>query len=388
MTHDADMAVLTVDDTSFFHGVTPLELGELPNVEDKVTVIGYPAGGEEISRSTGIVSRIEVQPYLHSLKRFLTIQVDAAINPGNSGGPAIMDGKVVGMAMQRISSMQGMNYLVPAPVILHFLSDIEDGRVDGFPDLPVFYQTMENPMLREYFGLSREGDNGILVVAVNYEERAQTLLKENDVILEIDGHRVLSNGKYELAPAMLVDIGHIMSAHQVGDTVTYTVLRRGKTHRFQETAVPRTELVPQTSHSANPPYYIVCGFVFIEHNMSYYELFTRYPPSTVQIYDYKSRREDRRSIVYLHNVLPHEENTGYFTDALVRSVNDVRVKSFEDFVRLVESSPRWVRIRFEDDRLIVIDKDRAGAVNEAVLQTYRIPFAFRSLNLGMAAMSR
>ncbi len=59
VSHEADLALLDVYDKSFFDNTTALEFGELPKMQDKVTVYGYPIGGNTISVSTGIVSRIE-----------------------------------------------------------------------------------------------------------------------------------------------------------------------------------------------------------------------------------------------------------------------------------------------------------------------------------------
>ncbi len=53
--------------------------------QDAVAVVGYPIGGETISVTTGVVSRIEVTSYSHGATELLGIQIDAAINPGNSG---------------------------------------------------------------------------------------------------------------------------------------------------------------------------------------------------------------------------------------------------------------------------------------------------------------
>ncbi len=57
----------------------------LVRVQDAVAVVGYPIGGETISVTTGVVSRIEVTSYSHGATELLGIQIDAAINPGNSG---------------------------------------------------------------------------------------------------------------------------------------------------------------------------------------------------------------------------------------------------------------------------------------------------------------
>ena len=103
VSHQADMALLEVEDKDFFKGVTPLALGELPEMEQKIVVYGFPMGGDTLSATSGVVSRIEHTRYAHSGESFLTVQVDAAVNPGNSGGPAISNGKIVGVVMQNIS---------------------------------------------------------------------------------------------------------------------------------------------------------------------------------------------------------------------------------------------------------------------------------------------
>ncbi len=52
---------------------------------------GYPMGGDSLSITKGIVSRVVMTRYAHASNKLLGIQIDAAINPGNSGGPAFLD---------------------------------------------------------------------------------------------------------------------------------------------------------------------------------------------------------------------------------------------------------------------------------------------------------
>ena len=86
-----------------------MEIGETPHVQDDVLAVGYPRGGEDISYTRGIVSRIEDIKYSHGWANLLSIQVDAAINPGNSGGPVLdmKSGKVVGIAFQGLGKEEG-----------------------------------------------------------------------------------------------------------------------------------------------------------------------------------------------------------------------------------------------------------------------------------------
>ena len=90
--------MLTVHDDSFWEGVQHVRFGSLPRLQDSgacttheytssntarsVTVIGFPIGGDTMSVTSGVVSRIEVTSYVHGSSELLGIQIDAAINSG------------------------------------------------------------------------------------------------------------------------------------------------------------------------------------------------------------------------------------------------------------------------------------------------------------------
>ncbi|MCK6549871.1 serine protease, partial [Myxococcota bacterium] len=133
--HDSETAIIEVEDERFFDDTIPVRFGELPFRQDKVAVYGFPIGGNELSITEGVVSRLEVLRYTHSQRDLLAIQTDAAINPGNSGGPVFMNGAMVGIAFQAHTQkeIEKTGYVVPISVIRHFLRDVDDGKVDGVP---------------------------------------------------------------------------------------------------------------------------------------------------------------------------------------------------------------------------------------------------------------
>lgn len=67
--------MLTVSDDEFWEDVTPVEFGSLPALQDAVTVVGYPIGGDTISVTSGVVSRIEILSYVHGSTELLGLQV-------------------------------------------------------------------------------------------------------------------------------------------------------------------------------------------------------------------------------------------------------------------------------------------------------------------------
>lgn len=68
-------ALLTVNNDEFWEGIAPVEFGDLPALQDAVTVVGYPIGGDTISVTSGVVSRMEMLSYAHGSTELLGVQV-------------------------------------------------------------------------------------------------------------------------------------------------------------------------------------------------------------------------------------------------------------------------------------------------------------------------
>ena len=116
--HDCDLALIELQDFEPFERLPYLDIGGMPTLESRVSAIGYPVGGERLSVTQGVVSRIDFSNYSHSrADSHLVIQIDAAINPGNSGGPVVQDGKVVGVAFQGNTQADNVGYIIPTPVV-------------------------------------------------------------------------------------------------------------------------------------------------------------------------------------------------------------------------------------------------------------------------------
>ena len=193
--HDCDLAILKVEDEAFFEGIEPLQIGELPAARSSITTYGYPTGGRQISYTRGVISRIEMQRYAHIYNRyFLTVQTDAAINPGNSGGPAIQGDKVVGVSFQGRPGLENAGFVIPPNIIKHFLEDIEDGRYHGFPDAGISLIKLTNPAFRASLGLPNNSVGARIDRILQPFPKSHELLRVNDVILEVSGQEVGSDG--------------------------------------------------------------------------------------------------------------------------------------------------------------------------------------------------
>jgi len=105
-----------------------------------------------------------VTQYSHGSCHLLAIQIDAAINSGNSGGPVFDEhGVCVGIAFQSFagSDVENIGYVVPTPVIDHFLSDYKrNKKFTGFPSLGIQWQNLESKDLREASGMTPTQSGG------------------------------------------------------------------------------------------------------------------------------------------------------------------------------------------------------------------------------------
>jgi len=227
--HDCDLAMVSVEDPAFFEGTRPLTLGGIPALESAVSVYGYPLGGERISVTRGIVSRIDSELYTHSgVDSHLAIQIDAAINPGNSGGPVLQEGQVVGVAFQGYSGdvAQNVGFMIPAPVIKRFLQDLSKGSYTGYADLSIGIAPLLSPTARKALGVPAE-NLGVLVSDVHEKGSAFGFLRRDDVLLAIDGHPIACDGRVDL-DGESVDMTEVVERKFDGEKVRFDVFRSGQ----------------------------------------------------------------------------------------------------------------------------------------------------------------
>ncbi len=373
--HDADLAILEVDEPGFFEGTVPLTVGDVPELNSPVTVVGYPMGGERISITRGVVSRIDMDVYAHSqIDSHLVIQVDAAINPGNSGGPAIQDSKVIGVAFQGLSRGENLGYLIPPPVIKKFLSDIRDGRYDGYIELGVAHFPTENPVLKKALGISSDfgDDSGVYIYSVLPGSSAYGHIQEGDVLLRLQDHPISGSGDVE-ADGQLVSYSELTDNLGTGELITAEVMRNGKILKLSfPAAITKVISFMRRNYDNPPPYYITGGFVFQPLDADLYGTYGRtwaQQEKSMLLYRYNyfiSRKlwnEARQDVVLTRRLAdPVNMHSGDFVYSVVGTVNGQPVKDFSDFAEKLDISRNRepftvIRFRNEPVPLVLRNED-------------------------------
>ena len=380
--HDSDLALLSVSDPEFFKDTTPAVLGELPFLQDSVIVRGFPEGGDKISITGGVVSRIELVPYSKSGKKLLAVQIDAAINPGNSGGPVYQNGKVIGIAMQVMNNSQNIGYIIPTPIINHFLDDIKDARVDGFPQLGIDVRNTENKSLREFYHIENS-KGGVLVTRVAQHAPAKNILKEGDTIIEVENVPLAVDGTYEFRKDERLFFTHLVNSKHIGESLGLKIIRESKPVFVNVKLTEFTGLVPPPEYFEKPPYYIYGGLIFSVLSADLLKAWGQnwWEKAPVPFLNYivgtgVLNEKGSREIVVLLDVLPDDINVGYldFGNEVISKVNGEEFRSFQEFVKLVEknASPYCV-FQTEQKEEIILNTKQINSITKEILGRNNIP---------------
>jgi S1-C subfamily serine protease len=381
ISHESDLAIVTLkDDVPGFYKTDFLTLGELPEAQQEVTAYGYPVGGDSLSVTRGVVSRIERSIYVHKNRSFISVQVDAAINPGNSGGPVLSDGKVVGVVMQSMHSSENVGYIIPTEVVKHFLVDLEDNKYDGFPTLGILHQEIESPALRDKYGVTAD-QSGVLVSMVYPGAPAEGVLKKNDIITHIDGRKIANNGMVELRHRETIAYEHLVDMHQLGESVKLKVIRDAEPKELTvelSKTIDEFELVAAPSFEKKPSYFIFGGFVFMPLTDDLITASRRRMGFDEKVMNLKSfwPTEERKEAVILTRVLPANSNKGFhdISFVLVEKLDGKTFQDFESFFKLVKTSKSdFIKLEDEFGYQVVIDRKKSIASQAKILELYNVP---------------
>lgn len=356
---DLALIELPEDKQDFFKTRPALPLAEkLPAIRGDVSAYGYPLGGEDLSVTKGIVSRIEVASYNHGFIG-LRVQVDAALNPGNSGGPAIIDDEIVGIVFSGMRQADNIGYLIPVKEVNDFLKDAEDGTYEGRPEIKLgSMQTLENDALREKLKLEDE-TTGMLVSRIF--ENSDSPLQPWDVVTHIGEHNIDNTGNCKIREDLRGAFTYFV--HQVADeegNVPLTIHRDGKS--MQVTAKAKLDppsLLPSLSrYNDHPRYFIVGPLVFTQATQ---ELVASLPPQYIKVFNFLGNPlinrateepafEGEELVVVAAPMFDHRIAKSYDSSHLsvISTINGTKIKNLRHLATVVnELEDEFVTIEFD-----------------------------------------
>lgn len=371
-----DLAVIELEDTSFFETHPPLPMSdELPEIGGSVISYGYPLGGDAMSVTKGIVSRIEYTAY-DTDSDGLRIQVDAALNHGNSGGPVVSpEGRLVGIVFSGIDTAQNIGYLIPVEEVRAFLTDIADGTYDRRPQLFVSLQTLENDALRAKLKMEK-GWNGIVVTKPESDD-ADYPLKKWDVIDAIGENEVDDAGMVTVRNNVRLSFNYFVPKLAKDGKVELAIIRDGQKMKVQVPVVARRNMVMKSLDGAYPSYFVIGPMAFTpgyeEHRgIDARLLASRGSPILKRLTD-EPKFDGEQLVVGPYRLFTAAISKGYDVGyfPVLHSVNGTEIKNLRHLVEVVKNSTdEFLVFNWADDGVetLVFKREELLASTDEILE--------------------
>jgi serine protease Do len=228
-----DVAFIKIPDTKG-KKLTPVTIGDSSAVKvgDPVVAIGNALGQFQNTVTSGIISgygrsvQASASDGTSSENLDDLFQTDAAINEGNSGGPLVnLDGQVIGMNTAVASNSQSIGFSIPINDLSGLIASVkQDGKLQR-PYMGVVYIPITNDIVKQYnLSVSQgayipTGDQANSETVVSNGPADKAGVQPGDIITEVDGKAINQN----------TSLTSVLDKHKVGDSVTLTIVRNGKT---------------------------------------------------------------------------------------------------------------------------------------------------------------
>jgi hypothetical protein len=285
-------------------------------------------------------------------------------------------GALAGIAMQGMAGADNVGYMIPSPVIAHFLKDVRDGQYDGYPRLGIAFQDMESEAQRRGARMSKS-QSGALVLRVDYGGPSHGVLRPRDVLLEIDGRPIANDLSIAWKGIGRVGFELAYQSKQIGETVKLLILRNGKRLEKRVKLTPHSRLVPGRRATEWPRYVHFGGLVFQalteqlidDADAGYSDAVT-----FAEVENLVTRA--RREIILLGHVLPHPVNRGYqdWGGETIKLVNGVVPRDLQHLAEIIDRAKGpWFRVVTSDGFLITLDLEEVKRANVEIRLEYGIP---------------
>jgi len=298
-----------------------------------------------------------------------------------------VDMKVVGVCFETLLNAENIGYIIPIPVVKHFLEDVErnKGACSGFCDIGIQIQLMESDHIRKAMGMSAE-QTGILVNKVYPLSDAMSVLQKDDVILSISGSPIGNDGTIPFRDggervSFRYAILHLFD----GDSVSMQILRNREILDITVKVMKPGMLaaIPANQYDVIPSYFIFAGMVFQVLTQPYLssewgkEWQQKAPVRFVEKALYAAKDKPDQEVVIVSQILAADINVTYqqYVPNIVTHVNNVPINNLRHLVELVESNRLpFLRLDLESERVIVLDAQMAASDNAEILESHNIPY--------------
>jgi len=384
--YDVDLAVVSVEDESFFDGLTSVEIDQRIRIDQPVKFM-VMENSNKIRGIPGEIVKISVENYFLGPDKYLTY--GAAVNFEDRGGgwsePVFSGDKLIGLTMLYSGKKQYAT-IIPASIINRFLAADRPGGYIGFPHHGFIGAGVRDPVFREYLQLPPDG-GGLYISSIYPGGSADGVLQEGDVLFSVDGFPIDVDGYYTDPDWGSIEYRDLFTRfHSPGEEIEVEIFRGGKQlkKKIKLARLDRSNyLIPPYSSGEPLEYLIVGGLIFQELTADYLKDWgekwqTKANKKYLYYYTYHSRRPEpgRNRIIILNKILPDRINLGYqgMSDLVLAEVNGLPISKIGDVKEALKHPEKdFYRFTFEEfDQELVLPIDSLPEADRRIGEQYGI----------------
>ncbi|MDF3819874.1 serine protease [Leptospira sp. 96542] len=384
---DLGLALLKVKEKNFSEGLTPTLFS------DKLSIpsVGYviESNDTKVSEPKKVrIQKMEVDSYANGYLELPIVEVQSE-NKLEGIGELVLD------EMQK--SPQGILYnskengskggMIPNFAIRNFL----DQTQNHLPFKGFKFKPLTDAHTRTFYGLSKDNE-GVLIAELYPNSSADSVLKLEDVLLEVGNFKIDPKGNFEHPKFGTLDLNFLFHAGKefgfsVGSKIQLKILRNKKIQVLQMELkkFPTNSIrVPYgNTRFEKPKFLITGGLIFQELSEAYLvehgtQWRNRVSKEFLYLNDYYriKRSNEEGKIIILTHVLPLAGNKSYhsYKQMILNQVNGEIILSLEDLKsKLKKSKNKFIKFEMNDGTEMIFKSDELSSLTKEALDSFRIP---------------
>jgi hypothetical protein len=383
--YESNLCLLELDHAKTAPPLQPVIFSELYNKGAGVEFYWFDKNGQ-VYNGRGYIDRIELYRSPLSFGQFINIVAGNVSQQSGLGHLFCHNEKIIGLGCWYNKDINESG-IIPAVVINKFLRDVLADNYKGFAMPGFTYQPLLDPAIRAYLKMPSDLKDGVYVTDVNTVGTGSDTLKQDDVILAIDGATIDAHGKFEDSRYKRISFIHLITSKDAGDKLAFDIWRQGERQQIQieaRTFKATDMLVPFYEYDRQSQYIVVGGFVLQQLSCKYLKAWGsdwqgKADPHLYHYFNdmgFKSS-DERKDIVILSLVLPAEINLGYqsLRQMVVSKYNGIVIRSMADITKAQASNPEaeFDIIELENDNpTIVIPRSELPQADALIASRYGI----------------
>lgn len=345
---ESNLALLRPDSSGILKGLRPLLLEPILPAGTALRILQLEPNGST-ALSSAVITTTAVSPY-PSGSAYLLYRATTTI-PQRDGSfvvPALHDGGLAGLVTRYEPRTQAAE-IIPSPLINRMVTESRRGDFHGLARAGISWAPIRGEVLKEWLGLPPAiGGVGIVALDAN-GPGAKAGLHKGDVIVNLDGRAIDSEGNYDHPVLGKTSFGNIVSLeHSPGDSLAICYLRpdgEGKGPAVSRTCAMTvdgrstlSEISPSLLGKDQPGYLFFGGLLMQELSRPYLREWgnnwaSDAPQNLVALDVFQSEDpEQGRHYVILSGLLPSEQTLGseHLTQRLIERINGRQILSLKD----------------------------------------------------------